>query len=204
MARINHCVLRLSIAWDYNSDMHATATDIRRSFAALTLVLAAAAPLAAQTSVPPYRQTVVVTATATPVELGSVTRSLTVITREQLEMLPVHTVADLLRLASSVDVRARGERGVQTDFAVRGAGFGQMLVLVDGVRINDAQSGHHNGDIPVPLDLVERVEILYGAGSSLFGADAFGGTVNVITRRSVAAPALTLGGGSFGAAAIRA
>ena len=58
-----------------------------------------------------------------------------------------------------------------------------MLVLVDGVRLNDAQSGHHNGDIPVPLDAVERIEILHGPGSSLFGADAFGGTVNVITRR---------------------
>ena len=103
----------------------------------------------------------------------------------QIDALPVHTIADVLRLASSVDIRARGERGVQTDFAVRGANFGQMLVLIDGVRLNDAQSGHHNGDIPVPLDAVERIEVLYGPGSSLFGADAFGGTVN--TRYCVAA-----------------
>ena len=84
------------------------------------------------------------------------------------------------------------------DFAVRGANFGQMLVLVDGVRLNDAQSGHHNGDIPVPLDAVERIEVLHGPGSSLFGADAFGGTVNVITRRVVEAPSLVVQGGSFG------
>src|SRR5687768_18535775 len=203
MARINHCVLRLSIAWDYNSDMHATATDIRRSFAALTLVLAAAAPLAAQTSVPPYRQTVVVTAATTPVELGSVTRTLTVITREQIEALPAHSIADVMRLAASVDVRARGVRGMQTDFAVRGANFGQMLVLVDGVRLNDAQSGHHNGDIPVSLDEVERIEILHGPGASLFGADAFSGTVNVITRREAESSA-TLLGGSNGLAGGRA
>ena len=151
----------------------------------------------------PYRQTVVVTAAATPVELGTVTRTLTVITRDQIDALPVHTVADVLRLASSVDVRARGVRGAQTDFAVRGANFGQMLVLVDGVRLNDAQSGHHNGDIPVPLDAVERIEVLYGPGSSLFGADAFGGTVNVITRRVAAAPSLTIQGGSYGFAAGR-
>ena len=150
----------------------------------------------------PFRQTVVVTAAATPIELGSATRTLTVITRDQIAALPVHTIADVLRLVASVDVRARGERGVQTDFAVRGANFGQMLVLVDGVRLNDAQSGHHNGDIPVPLDAVERIEVLYGPGSSLFGADAFGGTVNVITRRS-AAPALLVQGGSFGFAAGR-
>ena len=96
----------------------------------------------------------------------------------------MHSIADVLRLTAAVDVRARGERGVQTDFAVRGANFGQMLVLVDGVRLNDAQSGHHNGDIPVPLDAMERIEILHGAGSSIFGADAFGGTVNVITRKA--------------------
>src|SRR5688500_606383 len=154
-----------------------------------------------QTTLQPYRQTVVVTATATPVELGSVTRSLTVITREQLEMLPVHTVADALRLLSSVDVRARGERGVQSDFAVRGANFGQMLVLVDGVRLNDAQSGHHNGDIPVPLDAVERIEILHGPGSSIFGADAFGGPVNVITRNGLQPASAVVDTGSFGPAA---
>ncbi len=150
-----------------------------------------------------FRQTVVVTGAARPVELGSVTRAMTVITREQIARLPVQSVADVLRLASSVDVRMRGVRGAQTDFAVRGANFGQMLVLVDGVRLNDAQSGHHNGDIPVPLDAVERIEVLYGPGSSLFGADAFGGTVNVITRRAVDAPSLVVQGGSFGLAAGR-
>jgi outer membrane cobalamin receptor len=147
----------------------------------------------------PYRQTVVVTASTTPVELGSVTRSMTVITRETIAALPARTVADVLRLAASVDVRARGIRGVQSDFAVRGATFGQMLVLVDGVRLNDAQSGHHNGDIPVPLGAVERIEVLYGPGSSLHGADAFGGTVNVITRR-VLTPSFVVEGGSFGRA----
>ncbi|MGH9240026.1 MAG: TonB-dependent receptor plug domain-containing protein, partial [Vicinamibacterales bacterium] len=78
-----------------------------------------------------------------------------------------------------------------------------MLVLVDGVRLNDAQSGHHNGDIPVSLDEVERIEILHGPGSALFGADAFGGTVNVITRRVVDRPALLAQGGSFGLASGR-
>jgi iron complex outermembrane receptor protein len=150
----------------------------------------------------PFRQTVVVTAAARPTELGSVTRTITVITREQIAALPAQSVADVLRLVASVDVRARGERGVQTDFAVRGANFGQLLVLVDGVRLNDAQSGHHNADIPVPLAAVERIEVLHGPGSSLFGADAFGGTINVITRRAGVAPSLTLHAGSFGMAGV--
>jgi iron complex outermembrane recepter protein len=142
----------------------------------------------------PYRQTVVVTAAATPVELGSITRTMTIITRDQIEAIAAHTIGDVLRLASSVDVRARGIMGVQTDFAIRGANFGQMLVLVDGVRLNDAQSGHHNGDIPVPLGAVERIEILQGPGSALFGADAFGGTINVITRRTAPASFQVRGG----------
>ena len=148
-----------------------------------------------------FRQTVVVTAATSPVELGSATRTLTVVTREQIAALPVHSVADVLRMVSAVDVRARGERGVQTDFALRGATFGQALVLVDGVRLNDPQSGHHNGDVPVPIEDVERIEILHGAGSALFGADAFGGTVNVITRRGASTPGLVAQGGTFGLAA---
>src|SRR5499426_26915 len=156
--------------------------------------LLAASPVGAQEG---FRQTVVVTAAARPVELGTVTRAMTVITREEIARLPVESIADVLRLAASIDVRARGVRGVQTDFAIRGATFGQMLVLVDGVRLNDAQSGHHNGDIPVPLDAVQRIEILYGPDSSLFGADAFGGTINVITRRDASPASGVIQGGSF-------
>jgi outer membrane cobalamin receptor len=177
--------------------------SIRKSIvqvAAIALLVACAgAPTAAAQD--GFQQTVVVTAAARPVELGSVTRTMTVITREQIALLPVESVADVLRLASSIDVRARGVRGVQSDFAVRGATFGQVLVLVDGVRLNDAQSGHHNGDIPVPIDAVERIEVLYGPDSSLFGADAFGGTINIVTRRVSEALSLMLQGGSFGLAA---
>jgi outer membrane cobalamin receptor len=169
---------------------------------ALLILALLIAPLPARAQ-DPIRETVVVTASATPIPFGSVTRTLTVITREQIAQLPVHTVADILRLAASIDVRARSERGVQTDFAIRGAHFGQMLMLVDGVRLNDPQSGHHNGDVPVPLDAIERIEVLHGPGSSLFGADAFGGTINVITRRDARPGSFTLQAGSFGLVAGR-
>src|SRR5688572_2705327 len=201
MAGINHSSLRLSIAWDYSSDMHTTATGLHVS--TVLMCVLSAIPAAAQTAAPPYRQTVVVTAATSPVEMGTVTRTLTLITREQIDVLPAHSVADVLRLVSSVDVRARGVRGVQTDFAIRGANFGQLLVLVDGVRMNDAQSGHHNGDIPVALDDVDRIEILHGPGSAMFGADAFGGTVNVITRRRVERPSVLVQGGNWGLASAR-
>jgi outer membrane cobalamin receptor len=132
---------------------------------------------------PALQETVVVTGSATPVAFGNLTRTVRVISREEIARLPARSVADLLRLLANVDVRARGPRGVQTDFTLRGAGFGQALVLVDGLRLNNAQSGHHNGDIPVLVEDIERIEVLAGPGSALFGADAFGGTINVITRR---------------------
>ena len=132
---------------------------------------------------PAVKEAIVVTATVAPESLLNVGRTLVLVTGEELRRLPIVSVPDVLRLVSSVDVRSRGARGVQSDVSVRGAGFGQVLVLVDGVRLNDAQSGHHNTDIPVPLEEIDRVEVLLGGSSSLHGADATGGTVNVITRR---------------------
>ena len=92
-------------------------------------------------------------------------------------------MTDALRLLPGVWVRQRGPFGSQTDISVRGASFGQTLVLVDGVRINDPQTGHHSGDLPVALEDIARIELLAGAGSSLHGADAVGGVINIITRR---------------------
>jgi outer membrane cobalamin receptor len=154
------------------------------------LLGAGAAPAAAQAQQPSspastdVRETVVVTGSVSPDALGSLGRTIVILTREDLARLPLSTPIDALRLVPSVEVRERGPRGVQADFAIRGAAFGQALVLVNGARLNDAQSGHHNGDIPVSLLDVERIEVLLGGGASVHGADAVGGAINVITRRA--------------------
>ncbi len=148
----------------------------------------------------PPEDEVVVTATAYPVPFGNLSRTVKVLTREQINRLPVRTIADVLRLASSVDLRARAPFGVQSDLSIRGANFNQVLVLLDGRRINDSQTAHHNSDFPVPLDMVERVEILYGPGSSLYGADAFGGAINIITRKTEAGASGHLAVGEHGLA----
>ncbi|HXE80896.1 MAG TPA: TonB-dependent receptor, partial [Vicinamibacterales bacterium] len=147
----------------------------------LFLLLATGAPAAPPQ--PPLRETVVVTGHAQPVPFENLSRAVVVITREEIARLPVRSVAEVLQYLGSVDVQSRGVLGIQSDFSVRGASFGRTLVLVNGVRMNDAQSGHHNADIPVLLEDVERIEVLYGQGSSLYGADAFGGTINIVTRR---------------------
>lgn len=161
----------------------------------VTGAVAAAGPAAAQ---PPVTQTVVVTGQAEDVPLGSLARDVIVLTRDDIDGLPGRSIADVLSFVTGIDVLSRGPWGVQTDFSLRGATFDQTLVLVDGVRLNDAQSGHHNGDIPVPLDQIDRIEVLLGPGSSVYGADAFGGTINIITRRSGSYKTLTVSGGSNG------
>src|SRR4029453_7487836 len=91
---------------------------------------------------PRIAQTVVVSAATEPVPLDALARAVTILTRDEISRLPSWSVADVLRLAGSVEVRSRGNFGTQTDFSVRGGGFGQVVVLVDGHRLNDRQSGH--------------------------------------------------------------
>jgi outer membrane cobalamin receptor len=151
--------------------------------AALIAALAGALAADAGAQTPRLHESVVVSGAVEPVPFETVARAVWVLTRADIARLPVRSIDDLLRFAASVEVRARGAR-LQSDFSIRGGSFGQTLVLLDGVRMNDAQSGHHNSDVPLTLDDIERVEVLMGAGSSLFGADAFGGTVNIITREA--------------------
>jgi vitamin B12 transporter len=131
----------------------------------------------------PRNEKVVVTANAYPVAFDSLARNVDVITREEILSLPVRSLAEVLDYSAGISIRSRAPFGVQADLSVSGANFQQVLVLVDGVRMNDAQTGHHNLDLPFSLEDVERIEILHGAGSALHGADAFGGIVNIITRK---------------------
>ncbi|NIA30831.1 MAG: TonB-dependent receptor [Actinobacteria bacterium] len=127
---------------------------------------------------------IVVTAGRIPVTFSDLTRSVTVIDREEIETAPVHNVQDLLQFAAGVDLRQRGPLGVQADVAIRGASFEQTLILVDGVKMSNPQTGHHNLNIPVTLDEIERIEILKGPDARLYGPNAFGGVINIITRQS--------------------
>jgi vitamin B12 transporter len=126
---------------------------------------------------------VIVTANAAPVPFKNLSRSVTVLTREDIANLPAHSIADVLMQATSADIRSRAPFGLQSDFSLRGSAFSQVLILVNGLRINDSQTAHHNSDIPVQLQDIDRIEILFGPGSSIYGADAFSGIINIITSR---------------------
>lgn len=151
-------------------------------FLATVLLLGVSAtPVFAQV-LPTVTADVVVTASTTPVPAATVGRAVTTLTRDDLSRLGLSSVIDGLRLLPGLDPKARGGRDVQTDFSVRGATFGQALVLIDGVRLNNAQSGHHNGEIPAPLLAIDRIEVVAGPASAVHGADALGGTIQILTR----------------------
>src|SRR3954454_17394759 len=132
-------------------------------------------------AIPPVKETVVVTGVWEPLPLEEADRSVRSIRLEGVR-LTTNTFTDLLRLDPSVDLRERAPNGVQGDVSIRGGSFGQTLVLLDGMRLNDVQSGHHNLDLPVPLEAIQSVEILKGSGSTLYGSDAVGGVVNFVSR----------------------
>jgi outer membrane cobalamin receptor len=136
-------------------------------------------PIAAQ---PPQAQhdSIIVTGTYDPVSLDEADRSLMLLPARNMTLL-LDNLVDLLRLDPSLDLQERAPGGVQTDLSIRGGNFGQTLVLLNGLRLNDAQSGHHDMDIPVPADAVTRVEVLHGSGSSMYGSDATAGVINIIT-----------------------
>jgi len=122
---------------------------------------------------------IVVTGTFEPAPLEEINRSVEVI--PVLDTAPLrHYWTEALQSDASLDLRQRGQSGIQGDLSVRGSTFGQTLILLDGLRVNDAQTAHHNLDVPIPLDGVERVEVLRGSGSTLYGADAMSGAVNFI------------------------
>lgn len=127
-------------------------------------------------------QTVTVTATVAPDPLSESDRSVDTISAQNQSML-VPSAVDLLREDTSVNVQARAPIGVQADLSIRGTTFEQSLVLIDGLRVDDPETGHLNMDISVPLDAISRVEVLHGSGSTFYGSDAIGGAVNFITER---------------------
>jgi outer membrane cobalamin receptor len=154
---------------------------------------------AVPTSVLTRVDSIQVTTTVEPLPFAESDRS--VLMLEPREMpIATDSVVDLLRTDPSLNVQARGAEGVQADLAIRGTTFEQSLILVNGFRVNDPETGHLNLDIPVPLDAIARVDILHGSGSTFYGSDAIGGAVNLLTGAPPTGLGLTYrsGAGNYG------
>lgn len=141
-------------------------------------------------------QEVTVTGSRIPDDGKNQRHTLVVVQRVDIERSQARSVEEVLRNVAGIDVRQRGGFGVQADISIRGGTFEQTLIMIDGVKMIDPQTGHHAMNIPLTLDDIERIEILKGPGSRQYGPNAFNGAVNIITRRHTrpAARVQTMGG----------
>jgi outer membrane receptor for ferrienterochelin and colicins len=128
-------------------------------------------------------QEMVVTATRTAINPIDASSSVQVISSEVLQRINGNTVADLLRTMNGIYLKEYGAMGATKTLSLRGMSAENILILVDGNSINDPQNGIVDVNL-LPLDAVDRVEILYGGASALYGSDASGGVINIITRRA--------------------
>ncbi len=140
---------------------------------------------------------IIVTATRTEIPISDAIVPVTVITRDQIEQSLASDLAELLRFEAGIDIGRNGGPGQVTSVFIRGTESNHTLVLVDGVRINPGTIGGAAIQNIAP-EIIDRIEIVKGARSALFGTDAIGGVINIITRRSTRSHVEgTVGGGSF-------
>ena len=109
-------------------------------------------------------------------------RSVEIIDSKSIIESGVNNVVDLLQQVSGVDLRRRGVAGTQADLYIRGGGFDQTLLLIDGMKMDDIQTGHHTLNLLLPIQLIERIEIIKGPASRIFGQNAFNGAINIVTK----------------------
>ncbi len=146
-------------------------------------------------------ETVVVTATRTPQPLDKTGQSVSVITADDLKKQQIDVLTDILAETPGLVVNRNGGTGQLTTISIRGAETGQSVVLIDGVRINDPSATDEGAILSdVLVNNIDRVEILRGPQSTLYGSDAVGGVVNILSKRGGDTPfggTASAEGGSF-------
>jgi iron complex outermembrane receptor protein len=109
-------------------------------------------------------------------------RTITVVSSKDIRESPATNLAELLQQEAGIDVRRQGVNGMQSDLYIRGGSFDQTLLLIDGVKVEDPQTGHHTLNMALPLEVIERVEIIKGPAARIFGQNAFTGAINIVTK----------------------
>ena len=109
-------------------------------------------------------------------------RTISIITSETINESPATNLVELLQQEAGIDVRRQGIYGMQSDLYIRGGGFDQTLLLIDGIKVEDPQTGHHTLNIALPLEVIKRIEIIKGPAARIFGQNAFTGAINIVTK----------------------
>ncbi|MBE9504952.1 MAG: TonB-dependent receptor, partial [Proteobacteria bacterium] len=141
---------------------------------------------------------VVVTATRTEAAIKSIPSSVTVITANEIEKQQVRYVNEVLREVPGLDVVQSGGPGRNTSIFIRGSNSGHLLVMIDGVQVNSPTTGSYDF-ANLTVDNIERIEVVRGPQSTLYGSDAMAGVINIITKKGTGKPAFTIKaeGGSY-------
>ena len=126
---------------------------------------------------------VMVTASRLEMPLIQTSRIVTVVSKEQIARSTAQSLQDILVYAANIDVMQRGVHGVQADISIRGGSTDQMAILLNGVNLTNSQTGHHNLNFPINLSDIERIEIIQGPSTLIYGSTAFSGGINIITKK---------------------
>ena len=126
---------------------------------------------------------IIINSTRISIPFKKNSRTINIITAKDIKNSAATNVADLLQQVAGVDIRRRGTGGGQSDLYIRGGGFDQTLLLIDGIKMDDAQTGHHTMNAVLPIEVIERIEIIKGPAARIFGQNAFTGAINIVTKK---------------------
>jgi len=127
---------------------------------------------------------VVITSSRIDLPFKENSRTITIISSEDIVQSTATNVADLLQQVAGIDIRRRGVNGMQADLYIRGGSFDQTLLLIDGIKVEDSQTGHHTMNMALPIEVIERIEIIKGPAARVFGQNAFTGAINIVTKNN--------------------
>jgi iron complex outermembrane receptor protein len=126
---------------------------------------------------------VVITSNRISVPFSKTSRTINLITSEDILKSSTTNVPDLLQSVTGVDVRRRGVDGMQSDLFIRGGNFNQTLLLIDGIKMDDPQTGHHTMNGVLSFADIERIEVVKGPAARVYGQNAFTGAVNLVSKK---------------------
>ena len=152
---------------------------MKRLLILLTLMVAFSNTLLSQV---PDLDPVLISATMQQKRIRETGRNISVLTKDDIKNIPANSLDELLRFVPGIEVQQRGPQGAQSDLIIRGGTFQQVLVVIDGMRANEPLTGHFNSYIPIHPEEIERIEVIKGAAAAIFGPDAVGGVIHVITK----------------------
>ncbi|OEE52928.1 outer membrane vitamin B12 receptor BtuB [Enterovibrio norvegicus] len=153
----------------------------------------------AETSTPSIDDTMVVTASRFEQPVSTVLAPVSVLTRSDIEELQANSLVDALKTLPGIEIGQNGGRGQLASIFLRGTNSNHVLVMIDGVRLPRTMMGTIDFNM-LPLNTVERIEVIRGSGATVYGSDAIGGVINIITRNDAEGTRFGIGGGSFGSA----